>query len=140
MQGPEASSHAHEAGYDAYMTGAAFACLVRLYEAVGSKPGQTHSKASQQPSLEAVQHLMGRLNIGRYALLDSLLGNMTPGDWTETTSSAAELISRVLCRELAASERILSTSLVLSHIIYTCAFKPGCIMSHDCLHTPDCKV
>ena len=74
MQGPEASSHAHEAGYDAYMTGAAFACLVRLYEAAGRKPGQTHSKASQQPSLEAVQHLMGRLNIGRYPLLDSLLG------------------------------------------------------------------
>lgn len=64
-QGPEASSHAHEAGYDAYMTGAAFACLVRLYEAAGSKPGQTQSKSSQQPSLEAVQHLMGRLNIGR---------------------------------------------------------------------------
>ena len=94
MQGPEASSHAHEAGYDAYMTGAAFACLVRLHEAAGSKPGQTHSKSSKQPSLEAVQHLMGRLNIGRYPLLDPLLGNRTPGDWTKITSSAAELISR----------------------------------------------
>ena len=32
------------------------------------------------------------------------------------------------------------TSLVLSHTTYTCAFKPGCLMSHNWLHTPDCKV
>ncbi len=24
--------------------------------------------------------------------------------------------------------------------VYTCAFKPGCLMSHNWLHTPDCKV
>ncbi len=66
MQGPEASSHAHEAGYDAYMTGAAFACLTRQYEAAGSQPGQTQSLAQQQPNLDAVRHLMGRMNIGRW--------------------------------------------------------------------------
>ena len=32
------------------------------------------------------------------------------------------------------------TSLVLSHTTYTCAFKPGCLISHNWLHTPDCKV
>jgi len=32
------------------------------------------------------------------------------------------------------------TSLVLLHTTYTCAFKPGCLMSHNWLHTPDCKV
>ena len=32
------------------------------------------------------------------------------------------------------------TSLVLLHTTYTCAFKPGCRMSHNWLHTPDCKV
>ena len=32
------------------------------------------------------------------------------------------------------------TSLVLSHTTYACAFKPGCLMSHKWLHTPDCKV
>ena len=32
------------------------------------------------------------------------------------------------------------TSLVLSHTTYTCAFKPGYLMSHNWLHTPDCKV
>ncbi len=32
------------------------------------------------------------------------------------------------------------TSLVLSHTTYTCAFKPGCLMSHNWLHTPECKV
>jgi len=26
------------------------------------------------------------------------------------------------------------------HTTYTCAFKPGCLMSHNWLHTPDCKV
>jgi len=30
--------------------------------------------------------------------------------------------------------------LVLLHTTYTCAFKPGCLMSHNWLHTPDCKV
>ncbi len=32
------------------------------------------------------------------------------------------------------------TSLVLLHTTYTCAFKPGCLMSHHWLHTPDCKL
>jgi len=32
------------------------------------------------------------------------------------------------------------TSLVLLHTTYTCAFKSGCLMSHNWLHTPDCKV
>jgi len=32
------------------------------------------------------------------------------------------------------------TSLVLSHTTYTCAFKTGCLMSHNWLHTPDCKL
>jgi len=31
-------------------------------------------------------------------------------------------------------------SLVLLHTTYTCASKPGCLMSHNWLHTPDCKV
>ena len=65
VQGPEAQSHAHEAGYDAYMTGAAFACLIRLYEASASQPEHSIAMGQQQPSLQAVQHLMGRLNIGR---------------------------------------------------------------------------
>ena len=51
MQGPEASSHAHEAGYDAYMTGAAFACLMRLHEAAASKPGQPVLRRSSNLAL-----------------------------------------------------------------------------------------
>ena len=73
MQGPEASSHAHEAGYDAYMTGAAFACLLRLHEAAGSQPGQQVPSAQQQPSIDAVQHLLGRMHIGRSANLAACL-------------------------------------------------------------------
>ncbi len=33
-----------------------------------------------------------------------------------------------------------STSLVLLHTAYVCAFKPGCLMSHNWLHTSDCNV
>jgi hypothetical protein len=33
-----------------------------------------------------------------------------------------------------------SHQLGLSHTTYTCAFKPGCLTSHNWLHTPDCKV
>lgn len=47
------------------MTGAAFACLVRLYEASASQPEHSVAMQHQQPNLAAVQHLMGRLNIGR---------------------------------------------------------------------------
>jgi len=32
------------------------------------------------------------------------------------------------------------TTLVLLHTTYTCAFKPGCLMSHHWLHTPDYKL
>lgn len=71
MQEPQAGSHAHEAGYDAYMTGAAFACLMRLYEAAASSPGQAVPSAQQQPSLDAVQHLLGRINVGRCAAASS---------------------------------------------------------------------
>ena len=31
------------------------------------------------------------------------------------------------------------TNLVLWHTTFTCASKPGCLMSHIWLHTPDCK-
>ena len=33
-----------------------------------------------------------------------------------------------------------SNVLVLSHTTYTCAFKPGCLLSRNWLHTPGCKV
>ena len=33
-----------------------------------------------------------------------------------------------------------SHQLVFLHTTYTCAFKPGCLMSHNWLHTPDCKL
>ena len=67
VQGPEAESHAHEAGYDAYMTGAAFACLLRLYEASGAPPSHSTPMGEQQPSMAAVEQQKGRLNLGRSA-------------------------------------------------------------------------
>ncbi|KAL4459112.1 hypothetical protein ABPG75_013977 [Micractinium tetrahymenae] len=57
---------AHEAGYDAYMTGAAFACLVRLFEAAeAGAAGAAAPGAAQQPQLDAVQQLCWRMNISR---------------------------------------------------------------------------
>ncbi len=43
-------------------------------------------------------------------------------------------------RDLRLFSSRIPTSLVLLHTTYTCAFKPGCLMSHNWLHTPDCKV
>lgn len=86
VQGPEASSHAHEAGYDAYMTGAAFACLMRLHEAAASSPGQALPSPQQQPSLNAVQHLLGRMNVGRWA------AGMFPVQYTFCNDSVAMVL------------------------------------------------
>ncbi|KAI3424112.1 hypothetical protein D9Q98_009473 [Chlorella vulgaris] len=66
-KGVETQAYAHEAGYDAYMTGAAFACLVRVYEAAAAAASGTAAAqpAEQQPQLDAVQHLCWRMNISR---------------------------------------------------------------------------
>lgn len=88
-QGADTPSYAHEAGYDAYMTGAAFACLLRLYEASGAGRGVQQAPQAQQaqqeegeiegdeemveagggrPGLEAVAGLKWRMNISRWVL------------------------------------------------------------------------
>lgn len=83
-------------GYDAYMTGAAFACLLRLYEASGSggeaaagavaagsaaaaaaaalperstESGDEEMWVGAPPSLEAVRRYKWRMNLSRCALL-----------------------------------------------------------------------
>ncbi|BDA49408.1 Poly(A)-specific ribonuclease PARN [Coccomyxa sp. Obi] len=89
--GPDAASHAHEAGYDAYMTGAVFACLLQLHASnMASNAGGTRlaaearlggaevsamsarglvsdieqtSLSAEQPDFCGVQELMGRVNI-----------------------------------------------------------------------------
>ncbi|EFN53567.1 hypothetical protein CHLNCDRAFT_136728 [Chlorella variabilis] len=67
-KGAATEAFAHEAGYDAYMTGAAFACLMRLYEADAAGAGVggfLAPPAEQQPAVEAVRHLCWRMNISR---------------------------------------------------------------------------
>ena len=32
------------------------------------------------------------------------------------------------------------TSMLLLRTTYTCAFMPGCLMSHNWLHAPDCEI
>jgi hypothetical protein len=54
-QGADTPAYAHEAGYDAYMTGAAFACLLRLYEAA-------QQQQEQQKQLEQQEQQEGRRN------------------------------------------------------------------------------
>ena len=61
------------------------------------------------------------------------------------TASLEVSISRYLAQTtnngtLGSFSSRIPTSLVLFHTTYTCAFKPGCLMSHNWLHTPDCKV
>ena len=73
-QGVATEAFAHEAGYDAYMTGAAFACLVRLYEAAqASAAGAGAPGAEQQPSLAAVEELRWRINLSRWVLCCAVL-------------------------------------------------------------------
>ena len=43
------------------------------------------------------------------------------------------------CRSLHIFENCFA-QIRLFQSTYTCAFKPGCLMSHNWLHTPDCKV
>lgn len=67
LQGAETAKYAHEAGYDAYMTGAAFGCLARLYEAAAAGAGgQTAPPPGQQPGLGAVGDFCWRMNISRW--------------------------------------------------------------------------
>lgn len=69
LQGDEAASFAHEAGYDAYMTAVAFSALLRLLQlqseadANGSQAMATDTQ--HQPSLEAAQEFVGQLNLVR---------------------------------------------------------------------------
>ena len=61
------------------------------------------------------------------------------------TASLEFSISRYLAQTtnngtLGSFSSRIPTSLVLLHTTYTCALKPGCLMSHNWLHTPDCKV
>ncbi len=43
-------------------------------------------------------------------------------------------------RTLGSFSNTTPTSLVLLHTTYTCAFKLGCLLSHNWLHTPDCRL
>lgn len=64
-KGVDTAAYAHEAGYDAYMTGAAYACLVRLFEAsAAGAAGAPAPPADQQPELGAVEERRWRMNIG----------------------------------------------------------------------------
>lgn len=71
MQGDTAGSFAHEAGYDAYMTAASFATLLRLldlrrgdgagFDVLGA------DRVAEPPSLDAAAEFLGQLNLVRWA-------------------------------------------------------------------------
>ena len=60
------------------------------------------------------------------------------------TATCAAWPSHTACHAAHPVSEVASTSVMLCctlvHTTYTCAFKPGCLMSHNWLHTPDCKV
>ena len=60
----------------------------------------------------------------------SIIGVSTFRYWAQTTNTGT----------LGSFSNRTPTSLFLLHTTLTCAFKPGCLMSHDWLHTPDCKI
>ncbi len=70
-QGNTAGSFAHEAGYDAYMTAASFATLLRLLELRrGDGAGFDVLGAdcvAEPPSLDAAAEFLGQLNLVRWA-------------------------------------------------------------------------
>lgn len=68
MQGEDAGSYAHEAGYDAYMTAASFAALLRLLELRPPAAGSSSASApdmEQAPSLAVACQFVGQLNLVR---------------------------------------------------------------------------
>lgn len=75
-QGSDAASFSHEAGFDAWMTGACFARLLRLYQATAAagtgEPGPGLGSVVPQavaarlpPPLEAVASFSGRIALAR---------------------------------------------------------------------------
>jgi len=77
-QGPDAASFSHEAGFDAWMTGACFARLLSLYQAAaagnGAEAGPGLAAVVPQavaarlpPPLEAVASFSGRMALSRWA-------------------------------------------------------------------------
>ena len=69
LQGEEADSFAHEAGYDAYMTAAAFSALLRLLQLQQDRDSggsqMSTDAQQQQPSLEVAQEYVGQINLVR---------------------------------------------------------------------------
>ena len=64
------SSYAHEAGYDAFMTAAAFGTMLRMFvqhSEMARLLADPAATAQEEPHLSSVQHLRGRLNVGRWA-------------------------------------------------------------------------
>ena len=83
LQGVDTSAYAHEAGYDAYMTGAAFACLLRLYEAADAGASADDAQPvswqrRRQPSLAAVAERCWRINLSRSDMLYAALQGPDP--------------------------------------------------------------
>ncbi|KAK9866018.1 hypothetical protein WJX84_007566 [Apatococcus fuscideae] len=70
-QGAETERFAHEAGYDAYMTGACFGCLMAAHEAKHACSSGTSSSSpmvtgqESRPDITHVQEYNGRLNMMR---------------------------------------------------------------------------
>jgi len=78
-QGSDAASFSHEAGFDAWMTGACFARLLTLYQTIAagkaSEAGPGLAAVVPQavathlpPPLEAVASFSGRIALSRWAL------------------------------------------------------------------------
>jgi hypothetical protein len=61
--------------------------------------------------------------------------------WSTCMQSSNCMQSKTHCKGLRSTLQAHDNTECLSMLeCMTCAFKPGCLMSHNWLHTPDCKV
>ncbi|PRW61321.1 poly(A)-specific ribonuclease PARN isoform X3 [Chlorella sorokiniana] len=104
-KGVDTEAYAHEAGFDAFMTGAVFACLLRLYEATsGATPA-----AGQQPDLAAVEDRCWRMHLSRSDLpYAALQGEDAEADrshvfWISGWEASERVYGGELARRLADS-------------------------------------
>ncbi len=62
-------------------------------------------------------------------------------DYQQTADSCQQILATFRIEGLMCFIGLESENNCLNKLwFYTCAFKPGCLMSHNWLHSPDCKV
>ena len=74
-------------------------------------------------------------------LWESIILNLNYTTAAKQSTSTTQIVpSNVYYSSKLNSSTLLTLTSMMRCACYTCAFKPGCLMSHNWLHTPDCKI